>query len=130
VHRVGVHEGHPFLVEVGVALGGTLKPGINVFRFANRIPLLFEKNGDVVTQTAKKIKHVSGGPVVLSRGWADRIAAGRRTRSARRTTASACSARWSVPRSRSRALVRSTSATTSSRSKSVFRCVVALELES
>lgn len=54
-----MHEGHPFLVEVGVSIGGSLKPGINVFRFANRIPLLFEKNGDVVTQTAKRIKYVN-----------------------------------------------------------------------
>eukprot|EP00172_Hildenbrandia_rubra_P003163 Plantae.Rhodophyta-Hildenbrandia_rubra.ctg4724.p2 GENE.Plantae.Rhodophyta-Hildenbrandia_rubra.ctg4724~~Plantae.Rhodophyta-Hildenbrandia_rubra.ctg4724.p2 ORF type:complete len:687 (+),score=144.55 Plantae.Rhodophyta-Hildenbrandia_rubra.ctg4724:4625-6685(+) len=50
-----VFEGHPFIVEAGVALGGTvMKPGINVFRFANRIPLLFESGNDVVTQTANK----------------------------------------------------------------------------
>lgn len=31
--------------------------GINIFRFANRIPLLFEQGGDVVTRTAlKRIK--------------------------------------------------------------------------
>jgi hypothetical protein len=28
--------------------------GINVFRFANRIPLLFEAGGDVITRTASK----------------------------------------------------------------------------
>jgi hypothetical protein len=28
--------------------------GINIFRFANRIPLLFEQGGDVVTRTAMK----------------------------------------------------------------------------
>ncbi len=50
-----VFEGHPFIVEVGVALGCTgMKPGINVFRFANRIPLLFEAGNDVVTKTAKE----------------------------------------------------------------------------
>lgn len=49
-----VFEGHPFIVEVGVALGGTgMKPGINIFRFANRIPLLFEAGNDVVTKTAR-----------------------------------------------------------------------------
>lgn len=49
-----VFEGHPFIIEVGVALGGVIKPGINVFRFANRIPLLFEGGNDVVTKTAKE----------------------------------------------------------------------------
>lgn len=49
-----VFEGHPFIVEAGVALGGTgMKPGLNVFRFANRIPLLFEAGNDVVTKTAR-----------------------------------------------------------------------------
>ncbi|CAM6127753.1 unnamed protein product [Calypogeia fissa] len=50
-----VFEGHPFLVEAGVSLGGKdVKPGVNVFRFANRIPLLFEAGGDVATRTAMK----------------------------------------------------------------------------
>lgn len=36
-------EGHPFIVEAGVSIGGqAVKDGINVYRFANRIPLLFE----------------------------------------------------------------------------------------
>jgi len=44
-------EGHPFIVEAGVSLGGqALRDGINVYRFANRIPLLFEAGNDVVTQ--------------------------------------------------------------------------------
>ncbi|XP_010544238.1 PREDICTED: DNA topoisomerase 6 subunit B isoform X1 [Tarenaya hassleriana] len=50
-----VFEGHPFIVEAGVSLGGKdVKQGINIFRFANRIPLLFEQGGDVVTRTALK----------------------------------------------------------------------------
>jgi DNA topoisomerase VI subunit B len=50
-----VFEGHAFIVEAGVALGGEgLKPGVNVYRFANRIPLLFEAGNDVVTKTAKE----------------------------------------------------------------------------
>lgn len=65
---VHVHEGHPFMVEVGVALGGkdskvvslglsfNMK-GITVYRFANRIPLLYEGSNDVVTKVANlKIK--------------------------------------------------------------------------
>eukprot|EP00126_Sphaerothecum_destruens_P006083 Sdes_comp19206_c0_seq1m10066 len=52
---VRVYEGHPFIVDAGVSLGGkTVKPGLNVYRFANRIPLLFEAGGDVVTRTVLK----------------------------------------------------------------------------
>lgn len=40
---VGVHAGHAFIVEAAVSVGGrNIKPGLNIFRFANRIPLLFE----------------------------------------------------------------------------------------
>ena len=50
---VSVFEGHPFIVEAGVAMGGrTAAEGITVHRFANRIPLLFEGGGDVATRTA------------------------------------------------------------------------------
>lgn len=36
-------EGHAFIVEAAISLGGReLKPGLNIYRFANRIPLLFE----------------------------------------------------------------------------------------
>jgi len=38
-----VLDGHAFVVEAAVSVGGReIKPGINVNRFANRIPLLFE----------------------------------------------------------------------------------------
>lgn len=40
---VGVHEGHAFVVEAAISVGGrNIKPGLNIYRFANRIPLLFE----------------------------------------------------------------------------------------
>ena len=52
---VSVFEGHPFIIEAGVAIGGrTAAEGITVHRFANRIPLLFEGGGDVATRTALK----------------------------------------------------------------------------
>ena len=52
---IGIHEGHAFIVEAAVSVGGRgVKPGINVYRFANRIPLLFEGGSDVVTRTALK----------------------------------------------------------------------------
>lgn len=52
---VRVFEGHAFLVEAAVSVGGRdIKPGINVYLFANRIPLLFEGGSDVITKTALK----------------------------------------------------------------------------
>ena len=53
--KSGAHEGHPFIVEAAISLGGkSIREGINVYRFANRIPLLFEAGADVVTQAANK----------------------------------------------------------------------------
>ena len=50
-------DGHPFLVEAAVSLGGRdVKPGLNVFRFANRIPLLFEPGSDVISKQAQEVK--------------------------------------------------------------------------
>lgn len=52
------YEGHSFIVEAAISLGGkNSKEGINVIRFANRIPLLFEAGADVCTRVAQnKIK--------------------------------------------------------------------------
>eukprot|EP00977_Amphora_coffeiformis_P005293 scaffold1127_cov160-Amphora_coffeaeformis.AAC.15 len=62
--KPGAYEGHSFLVEAAVSLGGGGKnnsqnntvlikeEGITVCRFANRIPLLFEGGADVVTRVA------------------------------------------------------------------------------
>jgi DNA topoisomerase VI subunit B len=42
------YSGFPFLVEVGLAYGGkVLQPGQKLFRFANRIPLLYDESSDV-----------------------------------------------------------------------------------
>lgn len=56
--RPSAYEGHPFIVEAAVSLGGKdVKEGITVVRFANRIPLLFEGGADVATRVAQnKIK--------------------------------------------------------------------------
>lgn len=53
--RPGTQDGHPFLVEAAISIGGPqIREGINVYRFANRIPLLFETGADMVTQVATK----------------------------------------------------------------------------
>jgi DNA topoisomerase-6 subunit B len=42
------YSGFPFLVEVGVAYGGKiLQPGVKLYRYANRIPLLYDESSDV-----------------------------------------------------------------------------------
>lgn len=52
----GACEGHPFMVEAAVSLGGRqVKAGLNVFRFANRIPLLFEPGSDVIVRQAQAL---------------------------------------------------------------------------
>ena len=56
-----VYEGHPFIVETGVAYGGQLTPGVNVIRFANRIPLLYDEGSDVSYRVVRDLKLKSYG---------------------------------------------------------------------
>ncbi|MDX1595452.1 MAG: DNA topoisomerase VI subunit B [Nitrosopumilaceae archaeon] len=43
------YSGFPFVVEMGIAYGGEIESkGIKVYRFANRIPLLYDEGSDVV----------------------------------------------------------------------------------
>lgn len=41
------YGGYPFIVEVGLAYGGKVEKGLRLYRFANRIPLLYEESNDV-----------------------------------------------------------------------------------
>lgn len=47
--KPSAYAGFPFIVEVGVAYGGEIESGegIKLFRFANKIPLLFDEASDV-----------------------------------------------------------------------------------
>ena len=60
-----VYRGNPFLIEVAVAYGGDLPKDdtIQVMRFANRVPLLFQQNACAVT---KSIIETSFRPYGLS----------------------------------------------------------------
>lgn len=59
---VTFYEGHPVKVEAAVSLGGKeAKQGITVFRFANRIPLLFQEGHDVTTQSCHRTRWSSYG---------------------------------------------------------------------
>lgn len=52
--KPSAYSGHPFVVEVAIAYGGGVpnKPGISLYRFANRIPLLYDESSDVAWKVA------------------------------------------------------------------------------
>ena len=47
------YSGSPFIVECGVAYGGKLSSGVEIYRFANRIPLLYDEGADAVVAVIK-----------------------------------------------------------------------------
>ncbi|HDN63266.1 MAG TPA: DNA topoisomerase VI subunit B, partial [Candidatus Bathyarchaeota archaeon] len=51
------YSGHPFIVEAAIAYGGNIpkKGDIVLFRFANRIPLLYDESSDVSWKIIKSI---------------------------------------------------------------------------
>jgi len=52
-----VHSGNPFIVEAGIAFGGNLpkEEKIDILRFANRVPLLYQQGGCACTHAVEKI---------------------------------------------------------------------------
>ncbi|MCC7576567.1 MAG: DNA topoisomerase VI subunit B, partial [Methanomethylovorans sp.] len=53
-----VYSGNPFLIEVGLAYGGDLQKEdrVDILRFANRVPLLYQQGGCVTTHAIESIK--------------------------------------------------------------------------
>ena len=50
------YSGFPFVVEMGIAYGGNISSrGEKVYRFANRIPLLYDEGSDVVLKVVNEI---------------------------------------------------------------------------
>lgn len=50
------YSGFPFIVEMGIAYGGQIQnSGLTVYRFANRIPLLYDEGSDVVLKVVNEI---------------------------------------------------------------------------
>lgn len=47
-----VYSGHPFQVEVGIVYGGELPKDqqVEILRFGNRVPLLYQQGSDVITK--------------------------------------------------------------------------------
>lgn len=58
--RPSAYSGHPFIVEVAIAYGGGVPPPnpgeVNMYRYANKIPLLYDEHNDVAMKVLKKIK--------------------------------------------------------------------------
>ena len=51
-----VHGGDPFIVEAGIAYGGDLENGtIGLLRFANRVPLVYQRGACATTDVVKRI---------------------------------------------------------------------------
>ncbi len=53
-----VHSGHPFQVEAGIAYGGNLpkEEKVEILRFANRVPLLYQQGACAITHAVENIK--------------------------------------------------------------------------
>ncbi|MEM1988984.1 MAG: DNA topoisomerase VI subunit B [Candidatus Woesearchaeota archaeon] len=51
-----VYRGNPFIVEVGLAYGGALSNDeVNIIRFANKVPLLYQKGACAITRAISEI---------------------------------------------------------------------------
>ena len=74
-----VYSGHPFQVEVGMVYGGELAKDkqVEILRFANRVPLLYQQGSDIITLAISRVdwrrygleqrggKGIPYGPAVL-----------------------------------------------------------------
>jgi len=55
--KPSTYSGHPFIVEVAIAYGGDIPPRneVTLYRFANRIPLLYDEASDVSWKIVRSI---------------------------------------------------------------------------
>ena len=65
--KPSAYAGFPFIVEVGIAYGGEIEAGeaVKLFRFANKIPLLFDEASDIswkVVNTEVDWRHYKASP--------------------------------------------------------------------
>jgi len=58
-----VYRGNPFIIEAALAYGGTLKAdgGVNILRFANKVPLLYQQGSCAMTESISKTSWRSYG---------------------------------------------------------------------
>ncbi len=55
--KPSTYSGHPFIVEVAIAYGGKVpvKDDIVIYRFANKIPLVYDESADVCWKVVKSV---------------------------------------------------------------------------
>jgi len=71
--NASAYSGFPFVVEVAIAYGGALEPSENIplYRFANKIPLLFDEGSDVARKVVdekidwRSYKVQPGSPIAV-----------------------------------------------------------------
>ena len=70
--KPSTYSGHPFIIETAIAYGGNIpkKDDIVVYRFANKIPLLYDEASDVSVRVIRSInwrryKVTSGMPLAI-----------------------------------------------------------------
>jgi DNA topoisomerase-6 subunit B len=50
------YSGFPFIIEMGIAYGGAIQAkAISLYRFANRIPLLYDEGSDVAMKVTEEV---------------------------------------------------------------------------
>lgn len=55
--KPSTYEGHPFIIEIGLAYGGNTPVGEErpvILRYANKIPLLYDEGTDLVTEVVRE----------------------------------------------------------------------------
>jgi len=57
---ISIYNGHPFLVECGVAYSGKID-GFKLFRVANRVPLVYDEGACAITHAVKSVNWKSYG---------------------------------------------------------------------
>jgi DNA topoisomerase-6 subunit B len=75
------YSGFPFVIEMGIAYGGNIESrGTKVYRFANRIPLLYDEGSDVVLKVVNdtdwnryKVKNDSAPLIIVSHICSTRV---------------------------------------------------------
>jgi len=58
--HTSIYNGHPFIVECGIALGGKIDE-FKLFRVANRVPLVYDEGACAITQAVRSINWKSYG---------------------------------------------------------------------
>ena len=54
VREMSIHDGHPFIIEVGLAYGGSIRD-FKLFRVANKVPLVYDESACALTRACQLV---------------------------------------------------------------------------